>query len=169
MSIECQMAQQRSLELRFETSLQKNPLKKPALHRILKHSINHFEDFVTSLGHEIYFIEPLYYHNAIIFEGYGFAYQQGRRLMERIQAGFAEGGELRQKLDGSTPFRQPEAHASIRGRSWAIHDGILGQHDESGFAAEIRALEAAPQAAPAAGILSIEPDAAPQGIEALPT
>lgn len=96
--------------------------------RILKHSIDHFEDFVTSLGHDIYFIEPLYYHNAIIFEGYGFAYQQGRRLMERIQAGFAEGGELRQKLDGSTPFRQPDAYASIRGRSWAIHDGILGQH-----------------------------------------
>jgi hypothetical protein len=96
--------------------------------RILKHSIEHFEDFVTSLGHDIYFIEPLYYHNAIIFEGYGFAYQQGRRLMERIQTGFAEGGELRLKLDGSTPFREPEAYASIRGRSWAIHDGILGQH-----------------------------------------
>ncbi|MGD8604790.1 MAG: hypothetical protein PVF49_09500 [Anaerolineales bacterium] len=96
--------------------------------RILKHSIQHFEDFVTSLGHDIYFIEPLYYHNAIIFEGYGFAYQQGRRMMERIQAGFMEGGELQQKLDGSTPFRQPSASSSIRGRSWAIHDGILGEH-----------------------------------------
>jgi hypothetical protein len=94
--------------------------------RILKHSIDHFEAFVTSLGHDIYFIEPLYYHNAIIFEGYGFAYQQGRRLMERIQAGFSEGGEFLDKLDGSTAFRPPEAHASIRGRSWAIHDGILG-------------------------------------------
>lgn len=95
--------------------------------RILKHSIDHFEDFVTTLGHEIYFIEPLYYHNAIIFEGYGFAYQQGRRLMERIQAGFSDGGELRAKLDSSTPFRNPQAYGSIRGRSWALHDDILGQ------------------------------------------
>jgi hypothetical protein len=27
-----------------------------------------FEEFIRSLGHEMYFIEPLYYHNAIIFE-----------------------------------------------------------------------------------------------------
>ena len=96
--------------------------------RILRHSIDHFEKFVTTLGHDIYFIEPLYYHNAIIFEGYGFAYQQGRRLMERIQSGFTDEGELLSKLDGSSPFRGPDAHASIRGRSWAIHDGILDQH-----------------------------------------
>lgn len=94
--------------------------------RILKHSIAHFESFVTSLGHDIYFIEPLYYHNAIIFERYGFAYQQGRRLMERVQTGFTEGGELQAKLDGSSPFLEPGASVSIRGRSWAIHDGIMG-------------------------------------------
>jgi acetoin utilization protein AcuC len=47
--------------------------------------------------------------------------------MERIQAGFQEGGELRQRLDGSNPFRQPQAAESIRLRSWAIHDGILGE------------------------------------------
>jgi hypothetical protein len=86
-----------------------------------------FEEFIRSLGHEMYFIEPLYYHNAIIFERYGFTYQVGRRRMEAIQAGFQEGGELRQRLDGSTPFRQPEAADSIRLRSWAIHDGILGE------------------------------------------
>jgi acetoin utilization protein AcuC len=30
-------------------------------------------------------------------------------------------------LDNSTPFRRPNAWNSIRGRSWAIHDGILGE------------------------------------------
>ena len=47
--------------------------------------------------------------------------------MERIQAGFSEGGDLLPLLDGSTPFRQPGAQDSIRLRSWAIHDGILGE------------------------------------------
>ena len=46
--------------------------------------------------------------------------------METIQAGFND-GNLRARLDGSTPFRQPEAAGSIRLRSWAIHDGLLGE------------------------------------------
>jgi hypothetical protein len=46
--------------------------------------------------------------------------------MKRINAGFHEGGELYAKLDRSTPFRIPEHAQSIRGRSWALHDGILG-------------------------------------------
>lgn len=95
--------------------------------RLLGEAVPTFEGFVASLGQEMYFIEPLYYHNAVIFERYGFAYQQGRRRMERYHAGFAPGGDLRAKLDGSTPFRRPEAANSIRLRSWAIHDGILGE------------------------------------------
>jgi acetoin utilization protein AcuC len=47
--------------------------------------------------------------------------------MERIEAGFSETGELHARLDGSTPFRRHEAEHSIRLRSWAIHDGILGE------------------------------------------
>ena len=47
--------------------------------------------------------------------------------MERIHKGFSAGGDLLAKLDGSTPFRQPNAADSIRLRSWAIHDGILGE------------------------------------------
>jgi hypothetical protein len=73
-----------------------------------------------------YFSEPLYYHNAILFERYGFSYQKGRNLMERIQRGFLSGGEFLPCLDNSTPFRSPEAVNSIRLRSWAIHDGMLG-------------------------------------------
>jgi acetoin utilization protein AcuC len=95
--------------------------------RLLGQAIQSFEQFVTSLGHEMYFVEPLYYHNAVIFERYGFAYQVGKRLMDRIQAGFQEGGDLLARLDGSNPFRQREAANSIRLRSWAIHDGILGE------------------------------------------
>jgi len=94
--------------------------------RLLGSAIQSFENFMTLLGHDMYYIEPLYYHNAVLFERYGFSYQMGRRQMNEIQAGFEEGGGLRQQLDDSTPFRSPQAPDTIRLRSWAIHDGILG-------------------------------------------
>ncbi len=94
--------------------------------RLLTPAIRAFEGFIQELGHDLFFTEPLYYHNAVIFERYGFAYQQGRRLMEGIQEGFAVDGALRRRLDGST-FRPRAAENSIRLRSWAIHDGILGE------------------------------------------
>jgi hypothetical protein len=47
--------------------------------------------------------------------------------MEEIERGFSPGGTLLPLLDASSPFRQPDFATSIRGRSWAIHDGILGQ------------------------------------------
>ncbi|MCJ7435838.1 MAG: hypothetical protein MUO77_20350 [Anaerolineales bacterium] len=95
--------------------------------RLLRQAIDAFEDFVVTLGHDMYFTEPLYYHNAVIFERYGFNYQMGKRLMNSIQAGFQAGGDLGPLLDGSSPFRQPDAANSILRRSWAIHDGILGE------------------------------------------
>ena len=95
--------------------------------RALRSAMQTFEEFVSSLGHDMYYIEPLYYHNAVIFERYGFAYQMGRRQMNEIHARFAEGGDLRQRLDNSNPFRSPLAADSIRLRSWAIHDGVLGE------------------------------------------
>ena len=94
---------------------------------MFREAANAFEQFVVSLGHTMYFAEPLHYHNAVIFERYGFSYLRGRRRMEHIASGFAPGGELNTLLDGSTPFRQPEAARSIRLRSWAIHDGVLGE------------------------------------------
>jgi hypothetical protein len=72
-------------------------------------------------------MEPLAYHNAILFERLGFNYVQGRRKMQWIHLGFQPDGLLYERLDGSTPFRQPDAWRTIRGRSWAIHDGILGE------------------------------------------
>ena len=95
--------------------------------RALGQATDAFEGFITSLGHELYFVEPLYYHNAVIFERYGYSYQMGRRRMNEIHAGFEEGGPLLQKLDDSNPFRSPKAAHSIRLRSWAIHDGVLGE------------------------------------------
>ncbi len=81
--------------------------------------------FCQTLGIQRVKVEPLAYHNAIMHEFYGFRYMTGRVFMEDIDREFAPGGVLFNRLDGSTPFRQPGFERSIRGRSWAIHDGIL--------------------------------------------
>lgn len=93
---------------------------------ILSEAVKSFETFVQNLGHNIYFNEPLFYHNAIIFESYGFSYQIGRRKMESIHERFLDDPEIINQL-GSTPFRKPEAQHSIFYRTWAIHDGIFGE------------------------------------------
>ncbi len=95
--------------------------------RVFRSGVPVFEAFVRNMGHDLFFIEPLAYHNAVSFERYGFAYTTGRKAMEDIQARFQPGGDLHTKLDGSTPFRPPDAWKTIRGRSWAIHDGVLGK------------------------------------------
>jgi hypothetical protein len=93
--------------------------------RLLESAIVSFEEFSLLLGHDRFFSEPLYYHNAVILERDGFAYLKGRSLMEQIETGFSNGGDLRKKLDGSNPFRMAQAAQSIRLRSWALHDGIM--------------------------------------------
>ncbi len=94
---------------------------------IFSAAISTFENFIIDLGHDMYFSEPLYYHNAIIFERHGFNYQTGKKLMTRIQDEFTSESAVSRNLDGSSVFRQPNAKESIRLRSWAIHDGILGE------------------------------------------
>lgn len=86
-----------------------------------------FEQFLSRLGHTMYMVEPLKYHTAVLFERYGLAYEVGRRWMESINTRFSSGGDLRAKLDGSSPFRLPHFADCVLGRSWAIHDGILGE------------------------------------------
>ncbi|MFC1531780.1 hypothetical protein ACFLZG_06630 [Thermodesulfobacteriota bacterium] len=71
-------------------------------------------------------LEALFYHNAITFERHGFSYFDGYKQMKRIHELFQPGGELFEKSDNSTPFRKPEFAQIVRGRSWVIHDGILG-------------------------------------------
>ncbi len=100
--------------------------------RGFRHSVPFFEQFIENMHHDLFLIEPLSYHNAIIFERYGFGYTVGRKEMERIHQEFMPGGLLYNRLDDSTPFRSPDAWRSVRGRSWSIHDGILG-HSFTGF------------------------------------
>lgn len=100
--------------------------------RSFKQTVPLFEDFVRKMGHDLFLIEPLAYHNAIIFERYGFNYMRGYKEMVQIDEAFRSGRELYRQLSPDQPFRQPEFWRTIRGRSWAIHDGILG-HPFTGF------------------------------------
>ena len=83
------------------------------------------ESFLGTLGHRAYFLEPLSYASAALFERLGFAYVRGHKLMDEIHMEFQPGGRLYMALDGSTAFRQPEQWRTVRGRAWAIHDGLL--------------------------------------------
>ena len=75
-------------------------------------------------------LEALFYHNAITYERCGFSYFSLYAQMKRIHELFQPGGTLFNKLDCSTPFRKPEFAHSVRGRSWAIHDGVLAEIDD---------------------------------------
>lgn len=75
-------------------------------------------------------LEALFYHNAITYERHGFSYFSGYNLMRRIHQEFLPGGKLYCLMDGSTPFRKREMAHTVRGRSWAIHDGILLDADD---------------------------------------
>lgn len=86
-----------------------------------------FERFVDSLGMEMVVAEPLTYGNAIRYEKYGFDYITGKRLMLEIDREFQPGGILSRRLDGSSSFRMPGMDRTVRGRSWAIHDGIMDE------------------------------------------
>lgn len=90
---------------------------------------NHIETFLTMMSHHAFFLEPLSYVSAWIFEKRGFAYSKGHQLMDIIHKEFQPGGELHNALDGSTPFRQPDQWNTVRGRAWAIHDGLLEKID----------------------------------------
>lgn len=93
--------------------------------------LQHLEAFLATLGHRAYFLEPLTYASAWVFERRGFAYVRGHKLMDDIHDEFLPGGRLHRALDGSTPFRQPEQWRTVRGRAWAIHDGILSVMGET--------------------------------------
>jgi hypothetical protein len=93
--------------------------------RLLEPSIKAFEGFVSQLGRDLYFVEPLFYHNAVLFERYGFSCQRGRRMMEGIHAGFLEGGGLERQLDGSSPSARQSSRLHPQAKL-GNHDGILG-------------------------------------------
>jgi hypothetical protein len=87
--------------------------------------LGHMETFLAALGHRAYFLEPLTYASAWVFERRGFAYVRGHKLMDDIHREFQPGGRLHAALDSGTPFRQIDHWKTVRGRAWAIHDGLL--------------------------------------------
>src|SRR6266702_3299512 len=95
--------------------------------RMLAHVLQCMDDFCRLLGRDFYLVEPLFYHSALHYERHGCDYFIGRDRMDQIHAGFQPGGALCGRLDGSTPFRRPGFAQTVRGRSWAIHDGVLGE------------------------------------------
>ena len=77
--------------------------------RLLGRVLDRMERFCRLMNKEIYLIEPLFYHSAILYERHGCGYLLGREIMEEVDVGFAEGGALRARLDGSSAFRPPGA------------------------------------------------------------
>ncbi|MBI4842047.1 MAG: hypothetical protein HY803_13420 [candidate division NC10 bacterium] len=118
----------RSRNLREEESAMRAGLTpgqiRPGL-RMLRSTLDRIEAFAARLEKPALVLEAFFYHNALIYERHGFAYLAGQERLEVLHRGFLPGGELEARLDGRTPFRTPAAGASIRGRSWALHDGIL--------------------------------------------
>lgn len=94
---------------------------------LLKQTVRLVEELVGWMGHTLFVLEAMFYHDAMLYERYGFGYTVGLEDMERIDREFQPGGRLCARLDGSTPFRPPGVEQTVRGRSWAIHDGILGE------------------------------------------
>ena len=83
------------------------------------------EGLLSRLGIHLIHGAPYAYHNAIELERIGYFYRSGKEMMLEVDREFRPSGKLFSKLDGSTPFRQPGMGKTIRGRSWAIHDGIM--------------------------------------------
>ena len=93
--------------------------------RLLQEFSNSLEGFMAPLGLKNITTEAFYYHNAILWEKYGFTYFKGRKMMEKLHEAFQPRGPLFERLDNSTPFRRKGMEQTVRGRSWSIYDGIL--------------------------------------------
>lgn len=93
--------------------------------KAMKDLVACWETFFERIGHRFFFLDPLTYNSAILYERNGFQYVHGGERMRVIDREFRPGGVLLARLDGSTPFRMPGQEKTVRGRSWAIHDGIL--------------------------------------------
>jgi len=93
--------------------------------RNLGESLSCIEAFAASIGLKAVSLGALFYHNAVLWERHGFIYFKGGKVMERIHKEFQPGGLLYERLDGSTPFRREGLERTVRGRSWAIYDGVL--------------------------------------------
>lgn len=90
--------------------------------------LDQIDAFLATIGQRAYFLEPLTYASAWVFEKRGFAYMRGHKLMTTIHQEFQPGGILHSALDDSA-FRKRDQWNNVRGRAWAIHDGILDALD----------------------------------------
>ena len=97
--------------------------------RLLGRVLDAMDDFCRLFGKELFLVEPLFYHSALLYERHGCDYFLGRDLMETIDREFRPGGRLHRALDGSNAFRRVGFDRTIRGRSWAVHDGVLDALD----------------------------------------
>jgi hypothetical protein len=93
--------------------------------RLLSEFVASLESFTASVGLKSVTLGALFYHNAISWEREGFTYFRGLKMMQRIDGDFHRGGPLHVLMDDSTPFLRPGMELTVRGRSWAIHDGVL--------------------------------------------
>jgi hypothetical protein len=93
--------------------------------RLMREFSNSLEGFMAPLGLKNITTEAFYYHNAILWEKNGFTYFRGGKMMEKIHKEFQPGGLLYERLDDSIPFRRKGMEQTVRGRSWAIYDGVL--------------------------------------------
>jgi len=92
---------------------------------LVKEFVKSLEAFTAHMGLKTITMGAFFYHNAILWERHGFTYFKGGKTMERIHREFQPGGLLYEKLDDSTPFRRKGMEKTVRGRSWAIYDGIF--------------------------------------------
>lgn len=91
---------------------------------LMKESLKCLEKFMEQLELNTITIRCLFYHHAILWERYGFTYFKGRKVMERVHKEFQPGGLLYEKMNDSNPFRKKGMEKTVRGRSWAIYDGV---------------------------------------------
>jgi len=84
--------------------------------RMMSEMVGCWDAFFDRLGYKFYFLEPLGYNSAILYERAGFQYLKGKEKMVWVDREFRPGGLLRERLDGSTPFRRPSLALTVRGR-----------------------------------------------------
>jgi hypothetical protein len=92
--------------------------------RLMREFVKCLDIFMDTLGLKSITTDAFFYHNAILWEKYGFTYFRGGTVMEKIHKECQPGGILYEGLDGSTPFRMNGMEKTIRGRSWAMYDGL---------------------------------------------
>jgi hypothetical protein len=98
--------------------------------RCIGEVIKSLERFMVRMEKKRIYCEAMAYHNAMVYERHGFAYQfkTWEEEMDWIDHEFrAPLGMFFKKLNGSTPFRRPGMEKTVRGRSWAIQDGVMGR------------------------------------------